>query len=147
MPWLGQRDVLAEECTRRGGVHAVVDVRMVVVEFLVAVRDAGASQRARELPATVMALVLVAPAAIDVDTAHGFQVAAVAGNQIGRIVLLPPGPASLDHKIATFNEAPWGGYKMSGYGRDLGVNGLLEYQQVKQVATNLKPGPLGWYAR
>ena len=47
----------------------------------------------------------------------------------------------------TFNEAPWGGYKMSGYGRDLGVNGLLEYQQVKQVSTNLRPGPLGWYAR
>uniref|UniRef100_A0A8W7PDV7 Aldehyde dehydrogenase domain-containing protein n=1 Tax=Anopheles coluzzii TaxID=1518534 RepID=A0A8W7PDV7_ANOCL len=43
----------------------------------------------------------------------------------------------------TFNEAPWGGYKMSGYGRDLGVNGLLEYQQVKQVNINLQPGPLG----
>ena len=47
----------------------------------------------------------------------------------------------------TFNEAPWGGCKMSGYGRDLGVNGLLEYQQVKQVSTNLRPGPLGWYTR
>ncbi|WP_293762620.1 aldehyde dehydrogenase family protein [uncultured Aquitalea sp.] len=47
----------------------------------------------------------------------------------------------------TFNEAPWGGYKMSGYGRDLGVNGLLEYQQVKQVSINLQPGPVGWYTR
>lgn len=47
----------------------------------------------------------------------------------------------------TFNEAPWGGYKMSGYGRDLGVNGLLEYQQVKQVNINLQPGPVGWYQR
>jgi betaine-aldehyde dehydrogenase len=46
----------------------------------------------------------------------------------------------------TFNEAPWGGYKMSGYGRDLGVSGLLEYQQVKQVNINLQPGPIGWYA-
>lgn len=45
----------------------------------------------------------------------------------------------------TFNEAPWGGYKMSGYGRDLGVNGLHEYQQVKQVSINLKPGVVGWY--
>lgn len=45
----------------------------------------------------------------------------------------------------TFNEAPWGGYKMSGYGRDLGVNGLQEYQQVKQVSINLQPGPVGWY--
>jgi betaine-aldehyde dehydrogenase len=45
----------------------------------------------------------------------------------------------------TFNEAPWGGYKMSGYGRDLGVDGLREYQQVKQVNINLHPGPVGWY--
>ena len=45
----------------------------------------------------------------------------------------------------TFNEAPWGGYKMSGYGRDLGVDGLREYQQVKQVNINLNPGPVGWY--
>ena len=27
-----------------------------------------------------------------------------------------------------FNEAPWGGYKKSGIGRDLGVQGLEEYQ-------------------
>jgi len=47
----------------------------------------------------------------------------------------------------TFNEAPWGGYKMSGYGRELGVNGLIEYQQVKQVSINLRPGPVGWYPR
>lgn len=45
----------------------------------------------------------------------------------------------------TFNEAPWGGYKMSGYGRDLGVHGMAEYQQVKQVSINLRPGPAGWY--
>ena len=45
----------------------------------------------------------------------------------------------------TFNEAPWGGCKMSGYGRDLGVNGLQEYQQVKQVNINLRPGRVGWY--
>ena len=36
---------------------------------------------------------------------------------------------------------------MSGYGRDLGVNGLLEYQQVKQVNINLQPGVVGWYRR
>lgn len=45
----------------------------------------------------------------------------------------------------TFNEAPWGGYKMSGYGRELSVHGLEEYQEVKQVNINLKPGVLGWY--
>ncbi|MPN06886.1 Betaine aldehyde dehydrogenase [bioreactor metagenome] len=45
----------------------------------------------------------------------------------------------------TFNEAPWGGYKKSGYGRELGVHGLEEYQEVKQVNIALRPGPIGWY--
>ncbi|MHB8130356.1 MAG: aldehyde dehydrogenase family protein [Mobilitalea sp.] len=46
----------------------------------------------------------------------------------------------------TFNEAPWGGYKMSGYGRELGIQGLEEYQEVKQVNINLNPGIVGWYS-
>jgi betaine-aldehyde dehydrogenase len=45
----------------------------------------------------------------------------------------------------TFNEAPWGGFKMSGYGRELGPRGLDEYTEVKQVSINLRPGILGWY--
>lgn len=45
----------------------------------------------------------------------------------------------------TYNEAPWGGYKMSGYGRELGVQGLEEYQEIKQVNINLTPGVVGWY--
>jgi betaine-aldehyde dehydrogenase len=46
-----------------------------------------------------------------------------------------------------FNEAPWGGRKMSGFGRELGVHGLEEYQEIKQVNINLAPGPIGWYTR
>lgn len=45
----------------------------------------------------------------------------------------------------TYNEAPWGGYKMSGIGRELGVHGLEEYQEIKQININLTPGPVGWY--
>ena len=45
----------------------------------------------------------------------------------------------------TFNEAPWGGYKRSGVGRELGVHGLEEYQEIKQINLNLAPGPVGWY--
>lgn len=45
----------------------------------------------------------------------------------------------------TFNEAPWGGYKSSGWGRELGVHGLEEYQEIKQINISLKPGTIGWY--
>lgn len=45
----------------------------------------------------------------------------------------------------TFNEAPWGGYKMSGIGRELGIHGLEEYQEVKQININLSEGVPGWY--
>ena len=45
----------------------------------------------------------------------------------------------------TFNEAPWGGYKMSGLGRELGVHGFEEYQEIKQININLSQGKLGWY--
>jgi len=33
-------------------------------------------------------------------------------------------------------ERPFGGYKQSGIGRELGINGLRAYQQVKHVHTN-----------
>ena len=44
-----------------------------------------------------------------------------------------------------YNQTPWGGYKMSGTGRELGIYGLEEYQEVKQIHMNLNPGPVGWY--
>ncbi len=48
-----------------------------------------------------------------------------------------------------YNEASFGGYKKSGFGRELGVEGLLEYTQSKHVCTDMTPGgiPLvaGWF--
>jgi betaine-aldehyde dehydrogenase len=45
----------------------------------------------------------------------------------------------------TYNEAPWGGYKQSGIGRELGTFGLDAYTEIKQINMNLQVGPLGWY--
>ncbi|HEU0092430.1 MAG TPA: aldehyde dehydrogenase family protein, partial [Vicinamibacteria bacterium] len=51
----------------------------------------------------------------------------------------------VNHMQPTFVEAPWGGYKMSGMGRELGPWGVEEYLQVKQVHINLSEKPIGWY--
>jgi betaine-aldehyde dehydrogenase len=45
----------------------------------------------------------------------------------------------------TFNEAPWGGYKQSGTGRELGTWGLDAYLETKQINICLNPQRLGWY--
>lgn len=45
----------------------------------------------------------------------------------------------------TFNEAPWGGYKQSGAGRELGTYGYEAYTEVKQINTNLAPQRIGWF--
>lgn len=44
-----------------------------------------------------------------------------------------------------FPQAPWGGYKQSGIGRELGKTGLEEYQETKHIYRNLKPEPLNWF--
>ncbi|MFD0694330.1 aldehyde dehydrogenase family protein [Paenibacillus sp. GCM10027628] len=47
----------------------------------------------------------------------------------------------------TFNEAPWGGYKQSGIGRELGTYGLDAYLEIKQINVNLNVQPSGWFGR
>ncbi|HET7629599.1 MAG TPA: aldehyde dehydrogenase family protein, partial [Bacillales bacterium] len=44
-----------------------------------------------------------------------------------------------------FAQAPWGGYKQSGIGRELGKPGLEEYTETKHVYRNLKPEPIHWF--
>ena len=42
-------------------------------------------------------------------------------------------------------EAPWGGYKQSGHGRELSLHGVEEFLETKQVHINLSERPIAWY--
>ncbi|MFI5586780.1 aldehyde dehydrogenase family protein [Amycolatopsis sp. NPDC051758] len=43
-------------------------------------------------------------------------------------------------------QAEWGGYKQSGFGRELGPTGLAEYTETKHIYQNLRPAPQRWFA-
>ena len=47
----------------------------------------------------------------------------------------------------TFTEAPWGGYKQSGIGRELGEWGLNNYLETKQITRYDSDEPWGWYIK
>jgi len=47
----------------------------------------------------------------------------------------------------TFVEAPWGGYKQSGIGRELGRWGLSNYLETKQITRFNSDEPWGWYIK
>jgi betaine-aldehyde dehydrogenase len=51
----------------------------------------------------------------------------------------------VNHMQPTYVEAPWGGFKQSGFGRELGHWGVEEYLETKQVHINLSEQPIGWY--
>jgi len=44
-----------------------------------------------------------------------------------------------------FPSAPWGGYRQSGIGRELGRRGLDEYTEVKHLFRDHAPRPLEWF--
>src|SRR2546422_225730 len=58
---------------------------------------------------------------------------------------LRAGVVWVNHMQPTYVEAPWGGYKQSGFGRELGPWGIEEYLETKQVHINLDEQPIGWY--
>jgi len=47
----------------------------------------------------------------------------------------------------TFTQAPWGGYKQSGIGRELGHWGLNNYLETKQITRFSSDKPWGWYLK
>jgi betaine-aldehyde dehydrogenase len=42
-------------------------------------------------------------------------------------------------------QAEWGGYKQSGFGRELGEAGLAEYRETKHVWHNIRPAEQRWF--
>lgn len=50
-----------------------------------------------------------------------------------------------DYNVA-FPQAPWGGYKSSGIGRELSRAGLDEFSEVKHIYLNTAPESLNWFA-
>lgn len=82
------------------------------------------------------------------DTIYGLAGAVFTTNgaRARRVVRqLRAGITWINHYHPTFNEAPWGGYRQSGMGRELGTYGYEAYTEVKQINTNLAPGRLGWF--
>jgi betaine-aldehyde dehydrogenase len=83
------------------------------------------------------------------DTPYGLA-AAVWSRDIFRalrvVKAIRAGIVWVNHMQPTYVEAPWGGYKQSGFGRELGPWGIEEYLETKQVHINLNEQPIGWYS-
>lgn len=82
------------------------------------------------------------------DTPYGLA-AAVWTRDLNRSIrvvkALRAGVVWVNHMQPTYVEAPWGGYKQSGFGRELGPWGMEDYLETKQVHINLNESPIAWY--
>ncbi len=58
---------------------------------------------------------------------------------------IPAGITWINNYHPTYNEMPWGGYKQSGIGRELGLFGIEAYLETKQINIWMDDNPVGWY--
>jgi betaine-aldehyde dehydrogenase len=82
----------------------------------------------------------------DSDYGLGFGIFTQDVTRVHRVIpQIRAGIGWVNHYHPTFNEMPWGGYKQSGTGRELGLYGIEAYLEVKQVNINLDTEAIGWY--
>lgn len=82
------------------------------------------------------------------DTSFGLAAAVMSadGDRCHRVArALRAGILWVNCSQPTFAQAPWGGYKQSGVGRELGPWGLENYLETKQVTSFVSDRPWGWY--
>ena len=73
-------------------------------------------------------------------TADGERAARVANS-------LRVGVAWINCSQPAFLETPWGGYKQSGIGREMGRWGFDSYRETKQILRFRKGERWGWYLK
>ena len=82
------------------------------------------------------------------DSAYGLAAAVMSRDEVRahRVAAhLRAGIVWINCSQPTFTEAPWGGYKKSGIGRELGRWGFENYLETKQITQYLSEDPWGWY--
>lgn len=84
------------------------------------------------------------------DTTYGLAAGVRSGDpaRLERVArALRFGTVWLNDYNVYFAQAPWGGFKRSGIGRELGQAGLDEYTELRHVYRSTAPKPLGWFGR
>ncbi|RLN03598.1 uncharacterized protein C2845_PM13G12800 [Panicum miliaceum] len=82
------------------------------------------------------------------DTHYGLAGAVISGDPERRQRLseeIDAGCIWVNCSQPCFCQAPWGGNKRSGFGRELGEGGIDNYLSIKQVTEYISDEPWGWY--
>ncbi|MDC8785818.1 aldehyde dehydrogenase family protein [Roseateles koreensis] len=82
------------------------------------------------------------------DSRYGLAGAVMSADldRCGRVArALRAGVVWINCSQPTFTQLPWGGYKASGIGRELGRHGIEAFMEIKQITSFVTDEPWGWY--